>query len=223
MRWLLTDTGVRHKSPLPRIKLNLCSRANPVDEVIPTDHSVESLININTGVTAVPQHFEDQEVPPPPPPPPSRPSPPVLQQPNDGVYLLRTQAKTETQAQRLETEAEAKAGAKAEAERGAAAEAAAAPPPAAAATGRQRGGGQPAGKGHCCRALVANPIVRFNVAGLALATVVLGVGACRRHQSGTLSWKLAGTWVFGMVALAGADLCLSSFLAKKYPLPKKDE
>ena len=127
------------------------------------------------------------------------------------MYLLRTQAKPEAQAQRPEAEAEAKA----EAERGAAAE--------AAATGRQRGGGQPAGKGHCCRALAANPIVRLNVAGLALATVVLGVGAYRRHQSGTLSWKLAGTWAFGVVALAGADLCLSSFLAKKYPLPKKDE
>lgn len=38
------------------------SRANPVDEVIPTDQSVESLIDVNTGVAVVPNDFLEQEV-----------------------------------------------------------------------------------------------------------------------------------------------------------------
>ena len=145
--------------------------------MIPTEQSVESLVNISTGVAVVPQDFKDQEVPPP-------------------------EGRAEAEA-KAEAEAEAKA--------------------AEAATGSQRGGGKPAGKGHCGRALAANPIVQLNAAGLALAVVVLGVGAYRRHQSGALSWKLAGTWGLVVAALAGADFCLSSFLAKKYPLPKKDE
>ncbi|KAA8906655.1 hypothetical protein FN846DRAFT_948274 [Sphaerosporella brunnea] len=38
------------------------SRAPPVDEVIPTDQSVESLIDVNTGVAVVPNDFKEQEV-----------------------------------------------------------------------------------------------------------------------------------------------------------------
>ncbi|KAI5809260.1 hypothetical protein BZA77DRAFT_391782 [Pyronema omphalodes] len=53
------------------------ARANPVDEVIVTDQSVESLIDVNTGVAVVPNDFEEREI------------------------------KTETQAARVEAEAEA--------------------------------------------------------------------------------------------------------------------
>jgi hypothetical protein len=38
------------------------SRANPVDEVIVTDQSVESLIDVNTGVAVVPNDFKEREV-----------------------------------------------------------------------------------------------------------------------------------------------------------------
>jgi len=35
---------------------------NPVDEVIPTDQSIESLIDVNTGVVVVPPDFKEREV-----------------------------------------------------------------------------------------------------------------------------------------------------------------
>ncbi|CCX13164.1 Similar to hypothetical protein [Tuber melanosporum Mel28]; acc. no. XP_002835809 [Pyronema omphalodes CBS 100304] len=37
-------------------------RANPVDEVIVTDQSVESLIDVTTGVAVVPNDFKEQEI-----------------------------------------------------------------------------------------------------------------------------------------------------------------
>lgn len=38
------------------------SRANPVDEVIPIDSSVESLIDVDSGVSVVDSDFLDREV-----------------------------------------------------------------------------------------------------------------------------------------------------------------
>jgi len=51
------------------------SRANPVDEVIPTDQSVESLIDVDTGVAVVPSNFKEQEVGVSPDPPSHYPNP----------------------------------------------------------------------------------------------------------------------------------------------------
>lgn len=38
------------------------SRANPVDEVIPIDSSVESLIDVDSGVSVVDSDFLEREV-----------------------------------------------------------------------------------------------------------------------------------------------------------------
>ncbi|KAF8249815.1 hypothetical protein K440DRAFT_598042 [Wilcoxina mikolae CBS 423.85] len=160
-------------------------RANPVDEVIPTDQSIESLIDVHTGVAVVPSDFREQEV------------------------------KTETQAQRLEAEAAAAE------ER--AIKAAEEKKRQAAAAEKEKEKKEPskAEKKQPVKSYASNPIVLGNGLGIAIVSIVLGLGAYKKHQSGQLNWKLAGTWGLLVATLAGADYCLSNYLFKKYPFGQK--
>ncbi|KAF8544872.1 hypothetical protein BDD12DRAFT_813691 [Trichophaea hybrida] len=158
------------------------ARANPVDEVIPTDQSIESLIDVHTGVAVVPSDFKEQEV------------------------------KTETQAQRLEAEAAAAE------ER--AIKAAEEKKKQTAVEEKEKEKKEPS-KAEKKQAVKSNPIVLGNGLGIAIVSIVLGLGAYKKHQAGQLNWKLAGTWGLLMATLAGADYCLSNYLFKKYPFGQK--
>ncbi|KAF2771893.1 hypothetical protein EJ03DRAFT_349109 [Teratosphaeria nubilosa] len=64
----------------------------------------------------------------------------------------------------------------------------------------------------------ANPVVIGNVVVVGALAALLGTGAYRAHQAGTLTWKVAGAWA-GVVGLfAVGDYYVSSYLFKnKYP------
>jgi len=162
------------------------ARANPVDEVIPTDQSIDSLIDVHTGVAVVPSDFKEQEV------------------------------KTETQAQRLEAEAAAAEERARKAAEGKKARQ-------AAEKEQEKKESSKAEKKQTAKSYASHPIVQANGLVFAIMSVVLGMGAYKKHQAGKLNWKLAGTCGLAVAAFAGADYCLSSYLFKKYPFGQKKE
>ncbi|KAG0635358.1 hypothetical protein HOY80DRAFT_893204 [Tuber brumale] len=148
-------------------------RANPVDEVITTESSVGSLVDVDSGVSVVPSGFLEQEV------------------------------KTETQATRMELEGDAQAANDTAIE-----EEAIAHEQEEKAKKEKKQGAKPC---------PGNPVVAINTISVVGVSILLMIGAYKKHQAGSLTWKLVGFWTVGLAAFGTADYFVSSYLFKKYP------
>nr|POE94541.1 hypothetical protein CFP56_16781 [Quercus suber] len=66
-----------------------------------------------------------------------------------------------------------------------------------------------------------NPVVVGNAVAITAIGGLLGIGAYRMHQQGTLTWKVAGLWAGAVSLFAVGDYYFSQFLFKnKYPTKK---
>lgn len=164
------------------------SRANPVDEVITIDSSVESLIDVDSGVSVVDSDFLEREVTTP---------EPFFSLSHITHSYSHPQIKTETQARRLELEAKVaeKAGKKVK-----------------EAAKKQKKADKTPGSSSSLSSQFQNPIVLANAITVAAVSAVLGFTGFRKHQAGQLSWKVVGVWSGFVAAFGTADYFLSRFV-----------